>query len=210
MLSLKSLDVKYTFYLLPQIETMKIDQSWTLFLDRDGVINKRIPDDYVRNISQFSFLTGSLKAIVQLNNLFGLVVVVTNQQGIGKGLMTQEDVDSVHDYLIRQVEKAGGCIERVYTCPALAKDNAICRKPKLGMGLQAKEDFPLIDFKRSVMVGDSISDMEFGIGLGMKTVFIETKTDIDAAKIPVVDYRFSSLWDFARSFQFIDVGLVDS
>ena len=189
---------------------MKIDQSWTLFLDRDGVINKRIPGDYVRNIQQFIFLEGSVEAIRQLNNVFGLIVVVTNQQGIGKGLMTQVDVDKVHTYMMAEVEQAGGCIEKVYTCPALVKDNAICRKPNSGMALQAKEDFPLIDFTRSVMVGDSISDMEFGIGLGMKTVFIETKIDIEVSKIPKVDYRFSSLRDFARTFQFIDVGLVNN
>ena len=189
---------------------MKIDQSWTLFLDRDGVINKRIPGDYVRNRQQFSFLDGSLEAIAQLNYIFGLIVVVTNQQGIGKGLMTQTEVDKVHTYLMVKVEEVGGCIEHVYTCPALAEDNSICRKPNPGMALQAKEDFPLIDFSRSVMVGDSISDMEFGINLGMKTVFIETKMDIDSSKIPVVDYRFSSLRDFARTFQLVNVGLIDS
>jgi len=189
---------------------MKIDQSWTLFLDRDGVINQRIPDDYVRTIQQFIFLKGSVAAIAQLNNLFGLTVVVTNQQGIGKGLMTQKAVDTVHAYMKAEVEKAGGCIEKIYTCPALAKDNAICRKPNPGLALQAKEDFPLIDFNRSVMVGDSISDMEFGIDLGMKTVFIETNKDIEASQVPTVDYRYSSLWDFYRSFQLVDVGLINS
>ena len=189
---------------------MKIDQSWTLFLDRDGVINQRIPGDYVRKVEQFSFLAGSVEAIAQLNNIFGLIVVVTNQQGIGKGLMSHANVDKVHAYMLAEVEKSGGCIEKVYTCPALAKDNPICRKPNPGMALQAKEDFPLIEFTRSVMVGDSISDMEFGINLGMKTVFIETKTDIDQTKIPTIDFRFSSLRDFARSFQLVDVGLIDN
>ncbi len=184
---------------------INIDQSWTLFLDRDGVINERIPDDYVRTIEQFSFIEGSLKAIVELSDIFGLLVVVTNQQGIGKGLMTEGDLASIHGHLKHQVAKLNGCIEKVYHCSHLASTNSIYRKPQPGMAWQAKEDFPLINFSRSVMVGDSISDMEFGSRLGMKTVFITSRTDIAPSSVPSVDYQFSSLRAFTDTFQLINI-----
>ncbi len=150
----------------------QVDESWTLFLDRDGVINERLPGDYVKNVSEFVFLPGAELAIRALTMAFGRTVVVTNQQGIGKGIMTAEDLVAVHEYMLHHVSEAGGVIDRVYLCPELAGDNPKCRKPNTGMAEQAKRDFPEIDFQRAVMVGDSPSDMEFGDRMQMKTVFI--------------------------------------
>jgi histidinol-phosphate phosphatase family protein len=138
-----------------------------LFLDRDGVINRRIEGDYVRNQSQLELLPGAIDAIVRLGKQFRYVIVVTNQQGIGKGLMSAADVAKMHEYIIGQVQAVGGCIDRIYCCPSLASDNDPNRKPDIGMGLQAKRDFPDIDFSRSLMIGDSESDMLFAEKLGM-------------------------------------------
>lgn len=149
-----------------------VNQSWTLFLDRDGVINQRLEGDYVKSIDEFQFLESVPKAIANFNAIFGKVVIVTNQQGIGKGLMTEKDLEKVHEYMRNQIELAGGKIDQVYHCPELAQNNPECRKPNPGMAHAARKDFPQIDFERSVMVGDSESDMEFGDRLGMKTVFI--------------------------------------
>ncbi len=148
------------------------DFSRALFLDRDGVINRRIPGDYVRNLSQFELLPGAGEAIVRLGNVFGRVIVVTNQQGIGKGLMSVADVAEIHDFLTQKVDEAGGRLDKIYCCPSLASDNDPDRKPGIGMGLRAKRDFPEIDFARSLMIGDSISDMKFAEKLGMPFIFI--------------------------------------
>ena len=143
-----------------------------LFLDRDGVINRQIVGDYVRNLSQFELLPGAIDAIVRIGKRFRYVIVVTNQQGIGKGLMSAADVAEIHDYIICQVQKAGGRIDRIYCCTSLNTDNDPNRKPDIGMGLQAKRDFPDIDFSRSLMIGDHVSDMIFAEKLGMSRIFI--------------------------------------
>ena len=153
-----------------------------LFLDRDGVINRRIADDYVRNLSQFEWLPGAIDAIVKLGKRFRYVIVVTNQQGIDKGLMSAEDVAEIHDYIIEQVQAAGGRIDRIYCCPSLETASDPNRKPGIGMGLQAKRDFPDIDFSRSLMIGDSLSDMLFAEKLGMAYIHtdnIKSLTDIE-------------------------------
>ncbi|MEJ6794502.1 MAG: HAD-IIIA family hydrolase [Flavobacteriales bacterium] len=157
------------------MEIAKINSEWTLFLDRDGVINKKIDNDYVKQISEFEFLPNALKAIVSFSKIFGRIIVVTNQQGIGKGLMRAKDLELVHHHLSDAVSNAGGKIDAVYYAPQLAKENSILRKPNIGMGSKAKEDFPEIDFNKSIMVGDSLSDIEFGKKLKMKTVFISEK-----------------------------------
>lgn len=149
-----------------------INISWTLFLDRDGVINRQIKGDYVRDISRFEWLPGSLEAITGLSRMFGRIIIVTNQQGIGKGLMTKADLEDIHQYLQNSIKSAGGKIDKIYYCPYLSTENQPCRKPDIGMALQAKADFPDINFEKSIMVGDSASDMEFGKNAGMKTAMI--------------------------------------
>lgn len=149
-----------------------IDKSWTLFLDRDGVINRRFEGDYVKRVEEFELLPGVVEAIAKFSQHFGRVLVVTNQQGIGKGLYTVADLDRIHDHLHHEVEKAGGKIDAVYFAPQLEKEKSPMRKPGTGMALQAQQDFPEIDFSKSIMVGDTRSDMLFGRNAGMHTVFI--------------------------------------
>jgi len=83
----------------------RIDKSWTLFLDRDGVINERIVGDYVRNISQFKFIPGTIEALKILRKIFGRIIIVTNQRGIARGLMTEEDLISIHDYMLNELRQ---------------------------------------------------------------------------------------------------------
>ena len=153
------------------------DSTWSLFLDRDGVINKRLPGQYVVNYHQFEFESGALEAIASCSKLFQYLFVVTNQQGVGKGLMTHEDLQEVHELMIRDIQNAGGWLDNVYYSPDLASDPYPTRKPHPQMALQAQSDYPFVDFKKSIMVGDSISDMEFGLGLGMTCVFITSKQE---------------------------------
>ncbi|MCO6488061.1 MAG: HAD family hydrolase [Phaeodactylibacter sp.] len=154
-----------------------LDKSWSLFLDRDGVINRRLPGAYVRVWEEFEWLPGALEALAGLTRRAGRAFVVTNQQGVGKGLMTEEALAGIHARMRREVEEAGGRIDAVYHCPALASEAPNCRKPGPAMARWAQADFPEVDFRRSVMVGDSLSDMQFGQGLGMATVLVATKTD---------------------------------
>ena len=156
------------------------DKSWTLFLDRDGVINHRIPGAYVRHWDEFEFLENVPEVIAKFSKIFGRIVVVTNQQGIGKGLMTAEELVALHDKMYRAIMKLGGRIDAVYFCPKLAIENPICRKPETGMAYQAQRNFPEINFKKSVMVGDSLSDMGFGSKVGMWNVLVETNDETKA------------------------------
>ncbi len=166
----------------------------TLFLDRDGVINVRLPGAYVQEPEQFEFVEGSIDAIIKARHHFDRIVVVTNQQGIGKELMTEEDLSKVHQKMLDQIKEKGGQIDAVFHCPNLAAENAICRKPNPGMALQAKATFPEIEFKKSVMVGDSVSDMLFGKRLGMKTVLIKSNPDqVAKASLLTVDSQYDSL-----------------
>jgi histidinol-phosphate phosphatase family protein len=165
-----------------------IDSSWTLFLDRDGVINERLIADYVKTIDEFDFISGSDTAIVELSKIFRHVFVVTNQQGIGKGLMTESNLAEIHHYMSSKVLEKGGVITACYFAPQLAEEGSVMRKPGVGMGLQAQREFDGVDFSKAVMVGDSDSDIEFGKRLGMKTVKVNPeKLDASGADLVVVD-----------------------
>jgi histidinol-phosphate phosphatase family protein len=174
----------------------EIDNSWTLFLDRDGVINKRPPGDYIKTWEEFEFLPGVLESIKILTEKFGRIIIVTNQQGIGKELMTHEDLQNIHRQMQTAISKNGGRIDAIYYCPDLATDEDSCRKPAGFMAIQAKKDFPEIDFTKSIMAGDTPSDMAFGRNAGMKTVFINTNnTPVD---LSVYDAVFADLPAFAE------------
>ena len=177
-----------------------IDSGWSLFLDRDGVINIRIPGGYVQKWEQFEFLPGVTDALKILSGLFPRIIVVSNQQGIGKGLMTEQDLDTLHRNMIAEIERLGGRIDRIYHSPYLEQDGSLQRKPNVGMALMARKDFPEIKFKRSVMVGDSVSDMVFGKRLKMVNVFISG--DIaQIRKIPhCIDFVYPDLISFAEAF----------
>jgi D-glycero-D-manno-heptose 1,7-bisphosphate phosphatase len=193
----KSKNVTVTPMNLQQLPT--VDASWTLFLDRDGVINERIDNDYVRNWDDFSFFPRTPQAIASLSEIFGKVIVVTNQQGIGKGLMTEKELNEVHRLLRKTIDLMDGRIDKIYHCPDLAASNSPNRKPNTGMGLQAKQDFPMIDFKKSIMVGDSASDIEFGKRLGMTTILIKGKPSIHEADCQP-DFIFESLTKLSKEF----------
>jgi D-glycero-alpha-D-manno-heptose 1-phosphate guanylyltransferase len=162
-----------------ELGKIRIDQTWTLFLDRDGVINERIVGDYVKRVEDFHFMPGALNAIVEFSKTFQRIIVVTNQQGIGKGLMTERNLLDVHRYMQSEVEKHRGKIDAAYFAPQLSAENSEMRKPNTGMAKQAQTDFPEIDFSKAVMIGDSDSDIAFGQKAGMITVKLES---VDTSK----------------------------
>ncbi len=177
------------------MDVSKINRKSTLFLDRDGVINKRIFNGYVTSPAAFEFLPGVKESLAFFNRIFGKIIVITNQQGVGKGLMTEKDLHKIHDFMLQEVEKAGGRIDAVYYCADLKDKEGNCRKPAGTMAERAEKDFPEIDFTNSIMAGDSESDILFGKRKGMTTVFIGDNTGLSEDVTP--DYLFSSLYEFA-------------
>ena len=176
-----------------------IDKDWTLFLDRDGVINQRIIDNYVCKWQEFHFIEGVLEAIKKFSRIFKTIVVVTNQRGINRGLMTHSDLSNIFENMLQSILQSGGRIDKFYYCPHLVEENCNCRKPKSGMGLRAKADFPYIEFKKSVMVGDMLTDMEFGKRLGMKTIYLNNhRSNYYNNRSDIIDAYFSQLSDFAN------------
>ena len=169
----------------------------TLFLDRDGVINFRPTNDYVKTWEQFIFLPGVLDALRILSAHFTHIIVVTNQQGIGKNIMSHEDLKMIHDNMISEIKKHNGRIDSIYYCPDLANKSVSCRKPGIKMAEMAKQDYPKIEFQRCIMVGDTIPDMEFGNNAGMTTVYVGNILE-PASKL-LVNYQFNNLLTFAHS-----------
>ena len=179
---------------------LEIDKSWSLFLDRDGVINKEKNNDYIYNWDEFIFYDGVIEAIQIFSQLFHKIVIVTNQRGVGKKLMTQENLDDIHFNLKNKIENNNGRIDAIYSCIDLNNDS-INRKPNIGMAHQAKLEFPSIDFSKSIMVGNKLSDMQFGRNAGMTTIFLATTHPQTAFPHEFVDFRFDDLLAFAKALK---------
>ncbi|MBV7531564.1 HAD-IIIA family hydrolase [Chitinophaga sp. sic0106] len=172
----------------------------TLFLDRDGVINDEIKDGYVLSWDMFRFSQGVLQALPILKAAFNRIVIVTNQRCIGRGLLTTEGLDAIHAHMMHDITAHNGHIDKIYYCPDV-DNSSPCRKPQNGMALQAKNDFPEIDFQQAVMVGNTLSDMQFGRNLGMKTIFIASTHPEISLPHPLIDERYGSLMDYAATIQ---------
>lgn len=180
------------------IDLTKIDNTWTLFLDRDGVINHEKHKDYIHTWDEFTFYAHVKEAIAIFANVFNHIIVVTNQKGIGKGVTKLEDLQLIHKNMVNEIENAGGRIDAVYFCPDLEEESPN-RKPNPGMGLQAVKDFTDIDLNKAIMVGNTLSDMQFGRNLCVQTIFLPTtrpEVDLQDERIDAV---YNSLIDFANA-----------
>jgi D-glycero-D-manno-heptose 1,7-bisphosphate phosphatase len=169
----------------------------TVFLDRDGVLNSKLPEgQFVTSSSEFKLLPGVPEAIAQLN-LAGLrVIVISNQRGIALGIYTPSDVREIHTEFQHVLQTQGARVDAFYFCPH-DRHQCDCRKPLPGLFHQARADFPDIAAESSAMIGDSWSDIEFGRRLGMFTVYIEgdpeTRKPGAEAASELADLRCSSL-----------------
>ena len=175
------------------IDLKTIDKTWTLFLDRDGVINHEKHLDYIHTWQEFKFYDGAKVAIQIFTQKFNRIIVVTNQKGIGKGVTKTTDVELIHANMTTDIEAIGGKIDAVYFCPDLESPN---RKPNPGMGLQAVKDFTDIDLTKAIMVGNTISDMQFGRNLGIKTIFLTTTR----AEVDTNDERIDTVYPSLIAF----------
>lgn len=174
-----------------------IDKSWTLFLDRDGVINVEKRDNYIHHWDEFVFYDGVKEAMKIFAERFNRIIVVTNQRGVGRGTTKLEDLETIHTNMTREIEAAGGRIDAIFYCPDL-NDDSPNRKPNPGMGRQAISRFPEINPAQSIMVGNTLSDMGFGRNLGTHTVFVNTThPDTDPTDFRI-DLMTDSLIHFAK------------
>jgi D-glycero-alpha-D-manno-heptose 1-phosphate guanylyltransferase len=182
------------------IDLKKIDKNWTLFLDRDGVINNEQIGNYVLRWEQFIFSDGVLDAFKKLSDKFGKIFIISNQRGVGKGLMSEDDLTAIHKEMQKEVEAIGGHIDKIYYCTE-KEDECFFRKPNPGMAYQATLDFPDIDLSKAIMVGNKPTDMKFGRAAGVYTVFVTTTNPEQPYPHKDIDFIFPNLQAFAHELE---------
>jgi D-glycero-D-manno-heptose 1,7-bisphosphate phosphatase len=156
-----------------------------VFLDRDGVINEN-RDDYVKSIDELEFLPGAVDAAGRLSAAGIRIVIVSNQQGVGRGIISPKSLEQVNAAVLRKLVESDVKVSGVYYCPHLKEDDCECRKPKPGLLIKAAADLE-IDLNRSVFVGDAPSDVQAGRAAGCATVLVLSgKTSAeDVHRLPV-------------------------
>lgn len=171
-----------------------ITRDWTLFLDRDGVINEKRENDYVKNWDEFVFCKDSLKALTKLSKVFDKIFIVTNQRGVGRNLMSIEDLKKIHSEMILRINQVGGHITDIFYC--IHEDiNHLDRKPNIGMAKKAQKKYPEINFNKSLIVGDSESDILFGLNLKMLTILLSEKKIKSKIK---PHFQFNNLFELSK------------
>ena len=144
-------------------------KSPALFIDRDGTIIKQIDGHYISSIEQIELIENIFPAILMLQNEGYLVIIVTNQAGINKGILSNELVDEINQHIIRLLKKQGIDISAVYVCPHKPEEQCKCRKPQPGLLLKAAKEHN-IDLENSIIIGDTDKDTEAGLNAGLKKV----------------------------------------
>ena len=148
-----------------------------VFLDRDGVLNRKMPEGvYVSDWAQFQWLPGVVEAVARMNRAGLTVIVVSNQRGIALGRVTAAQLELIHDNMQNHLARNGARLDAIYHCPH-DHGECHCRKPDIGLFEKAMKDFPQINANNSVVIGDSLSDIQAGRRLGMKTIFIQGEAD---------------------------------
>ena len=144
------------------------------FLDRDGIINKNDPNGgYVLRPEQFHLVDGIIDFLTALTQMNYRLIVITNQQGVGKGPMTEQDLDDIHAFMCQLLDDGGISIESVYYCPHLASVDCHCRKPNPGLFLRAAQEHA-INLSQAIFIGDSLTDAEAGKSAGVRTFLIDS------------------------------------
>lgn len=150
--------------------------SKAIFLDRDGVINKK-RDDYVKNIDEFVLLNDVIEAIKLLKKRGFLIIIITNQSAINRGYLTHDGLEKIHQHMRDQFQKYNILIDAIYYCPHHPDENCMCRKPQPGLLGKAIKDFSIIKH-HSLLIGDSDSDIEAAKQAGIKSVKISTDSSL--------------------------------
>jgi histidinol-phosphate phosphatase family protein len=182
------------------LDLKKTDPSWTLFLDRDGVINIEKEADYIYHYNEFIFYDGAKEALKAFSRYFRKIILVTNQRGVGRGLMTEKALIDIHTEMLEEIQQSGGRIDQVFYCTSTDNSHPN-RKPNPGMAYLAQKEFPPIDFRKSIMVGNNLSDMQFGRNAGMFTVHVRTTHPDIALPHDLIDLSYPGLYEFAMELQ---------
>lgn len=146
-------------------------QERAIFLDRDGTIN--VDKHYLNDVDQLELLPGAAAGLRRLSDLKFKLVVVTNQSGIERGLITPHQLASIHRRLHQILEDEGVILDGIYVCPHEPASRCRCRKPEIGLAVQAARDFA-IDLAASFVVGDKLADIELGNRIGARSILVET------------------------------------
>ncbi|MEO9020511.1 MAG: HAD-IIIA family hydrolase [Ginsengibacter sp.] len=174
-----------------------ITPSWTLFIDRDGVVNNEKHLDYIHTWEEFTFYKGVKESFAVFNSKFSHIIMVTNQRGVARGLTRLEDLQLIHKNMLQEIIDSGGRIDKIYVCTEMESPN---RKPNPGMGLQALEDFPDIDLTKSIMIGNTLSDMKFGRNLGVTiNIFLPTTRKEIPYDHEDIDLVFTDLFSVSKA-----------
>jgi D-glycero-D-manno-heptose 1,7-bisphosphate phosphatase len=165
-----------------------MSEHWSaVFLDRDGTINAKAPEGaYIQRPEDLILLDGAGTAIQRLTRLGVPVVVVTNQRGIARGRMTREGVARIHDRLRSLLQPFDAAVLDFFVCPH-ERASCTCRKPAPGLLFRARTAHPWIDLRRTVVVGDSSSDVVAGRRAGTRAVRLASTPD------PLADVTVSDL-----------------
>ncbi len=143
-----------------------------LILDRDGVVNVAKPNGYISNFKDFNFTEGFVANIKLLSDLYDRIFITTNQAGIGKGIMDVKDLDILHQQMLSEIKEMNGNIDKIYYSKGVDYSDNM-RKPNIGMAEQIKIDFPDVDFSKTVVAGDSFSDMLFAEKIKARFILIQ-------------------------------------
>ena len=156
-----------------------IKENKAIFLDRDGVINRK-RDDYVKSVNELEIFPEIGESIWKLKKLGFLIIVITNQSAINRGIITNQELEKIHMAIQRDLEKKHCNIDKFYFCPHRPDENCNCRKPKSGLILRAIEDFA-INTSNSWMIGDCMTDIQAGEKVGCKTILLKENLSLSEA-----------------------------
>jgi len=180
------------------LDIRNLAEGFTLFLDRDGVINEEIENGYVLTQKDFVFLAGVKEALKKLSSIFVKIVIVTNQRCVAKGLLKIEDLEQIHRQMVQEIEDTGGRIDGIIFCPDMAAES-IFRKPNPGMLFAASKAFPEINLRKSILVGNRPSDIVAGQNAGCYTILVDGSWSI--SEFPSPDYVFQNLSAFGAAVE---------
>ena len=180
---LSGYQTEHRYYYISTVENLKQTEQYlqlqkNIFLDRDGVINQKPPDkDYVKNWSEFNLLYGAIEAMRRLTQKGYDIYIVTNQRGIARGMMDEQDLRMIHDKLKEELEKHGARIKQIYYCPHGQDDGCECRKPKPGLLFRAASEHN-INLTKAIFIGDDESDLQAGDTAGCKTILVTPERNL--------------------------------
>lgn len=167
----------HRYYSISNLERTKLAEKFlaskkVVFLDRDGVINKKAPKaDYIKKWEEFEFLPGAIKGLQVLGQNNYDIYIITNQPGIARGMMTEQDLETIHQKMKEELEENEVRINGFYVCSHGWDDKCECRKPKPGLLFQAAREHNL-DLTKTIFIGDDERDIQAGVSAGCKTVLL--------------------------------------